>query len=187
MHRYATTLVRANIPAKVVGRKVYSNFNNAAANRLEVVEDHRASMNESSDQWILKRRHEDLSLTVRASWSLYIQFYTVFLTVSVVGLGWVLTRPADAPIVPRAKHVLAIVFVIQTLLTAITSGAMALYTLRVAHDQEDIENCLVQSHAAARPSCGPAVPASLAQWAGWFNCAAMIAMAALWLYVGFIC
>ena len=87
-------------------------------------------MKESSDEWILKRRHEDLSLTVRASWSLYIQFYTVFLTVSVVGLGWVLTRPADAAIVPRAKHVLAIVFVIQTLLTAITSGAMALYTLR---------------------------------------------------------
>ena len=96
-------------------------------------------MKESSDEWILKRRHEDLSLTVRASWSLYIQFYTVFLTVSVVGLGWVLTRPADAPIVPRARHVLAIVFVIQTLLTAITSGAMALYTLRVAHDQEHIE------------------------------------------------
>src|SRR6266850_3924446 len=148
---------------------------------------HEASMKESSDEWILKRRHEDLSLTVRASWSLYIQFYTVFLTVSVVGLGWVLTRPADAPIVPHAKHVLAIVFVIQTLLTAITSGAMALYTLRVAHDQEDIENCLVQSHAAARPSCGPAVPGSLARLAGWSNCAAMLAMAALWLYVGFIC
>ncbi len=37
---------------------------------------HGASMKESSDEWILKRRHEDLSLTVRASWSLYIQFYT---------------------------------------------------------------------------------------------------------------
>jgi len=130
-------------------------------------------MNESPQEWILKRRHEDLSLTVRTSWSLYIQFYTVFLTVSVVGLGWVLTRPADAPIVPRAKHVIAIVFVIQTLLTAITSVAMALYTSRVAHDQ-------------ALPACGPAVPASLARFAGWFNCAAMIAMAALWLYVGFI-
>jgi len=31
------------------------------------------------------------------------------------------------------------------------------------------------------------VVASLALWAGCFNCAAMIAMAALWLYVGFIC
>ena len=37
--RCPTSLVRANIPAKVVVRKVYSNFNNAAANRLEVVED----------------------------------------------------------------------------------------------------------------------------------------------------
>jgi len=144
------------------------------------------AMNESPDDWILKRRHEDLSLTVRTSWSLYIQFYTVFLTVSVVGLGWVLTRPADAPIAPRAKHVIAIVFVIQTFLTAITSIAMALYTMRVERDQEKIENCLVQSHAAAPPVCGPAVPASLARFAGWFNCAAMLAMAALWLYVGFI-
>jgi hypothetical protein len=143
-------------------------------------------MNESPQEWILKRRHEDLSLTVRTSWSLYIQFYTVFLTVSVVGLGWVLTRPADAPIVPRARHVIAIVFVIQTLLTAITSIAMALYTSRVARDQEQIENCLVQLHAGALPPCGPAVPASLARFAGCFNCAAMLAMAALWLYVGFI-
>jgi hypothetical protein len=145
-----------------------------------------ASMEESAHEWILKRRHEDLSLTVRTSWSLYIQFYTVFLTVSVVGLGWVLTRPADSPIAPSAKHVIAIVFVIQTFLTAITSGAMALYTMHVAQNQEHIEKLLVQSNAAALPACGPAVPASLARFAGWFNCAAMLAMAALWLYVGFI-
>jgi hypothetical protein len=38
--RYARCpLARANIPAKVVVRKVKSNFNNAAANRLEVIED----------------------------------------------------------------------------------------------------------------------------------------------------
>src|SRR5438270_4548142 len=108
-------------------------------------------MNESPQEWILKRRHEDLSLTVRTSWSLYMQFYTVFLTVSVVGLGWVLTRPADAAIAPRAKHVIAIVFVIQTLLTAITSVAMALYTMRVACDQEHIEHCLVKSYVEALP------------------------------------
>jgi hypothetical protein len=115
-------------------------------------------MNESPDDWILKRRHEDLSLTVRTSWSLYIQFYTVFLTVSVVGLGWVLTRPADAPIVPRTKHVITIVFVVQTLLTAVTSVAIALYTMRVARDQEQIENCLVQSHAAAPAACRASRP-----------------------------
>jgi hypothetical protein len=63
---------------------------------------------------------------------------------------------------------------------------MALYTMRVAHDQEHIEKLLVQSRVDALPSVGPAVPTSLARFAGWFNCAAMIAMAALWLYVGFI-
>src|SRR6516162_4744011 len=143
-------------------------------------------MEESPHEWILKRRHEDLSLTVRTSWKLYLQFYTVFLTVSVVGLGWVLTRPTDNQMVPIAKHVVAIVFVIQTLLTALTSGAMALYTSRVARDQEHIENLLTQSHVRALPSVGPAVPTLLAQWAGWFNCVAMIAMAALWAFVGFI-
>jgi hypothetical protein len=34
-----SSLVRANIPAKVVVSKVKSNFNNVAANRLEVIED----------------------------------------------------------------------------------------------------------------------------------------------------
>ena len=63
---------------------------------------------------------------------------------------------------------------------------MALYTMRVAHDQEHIEKLLVESNVDALPLVGPAVPASLARFAGWFSCTAMLAMAALWLYVGFI-
>ena len=39
MHRCVTTLARAKIPAKVVVGTVQSNYNNAAADRLEVVED----------------------------------------------------------------------------------------------------------------------------------------------------
>jgi hypothetical protein len=49
-------------------------------------------MSESPQEWILKRRHEDLGVTVRMCWDLYIKFYTVFLTFSVIGLGWILTR-----------------------------------------------------------------------------------------------
>ena len=143
-------------------------------------------MNESPQEWILKRRHEDLGVTVRMCWDLYIKFYTVFLTFSVIGLGWMLTRPGDIAVVPRAKQVIAIVFLIQTILTAMTSGGIALYTVHVAHDQEQIEQLLTQSHPSARPPIRPAVPALLAQWGGWSNCAAMLAMAALWLYVGFI-
>jgi len=87
---------------------------------------------------------------------------------------------------PRAKGVIAIVFLIQTILTALTSAAMAIYTVRVAHDQEHIEDLLTQSHGGARPSIRPAIPALLGQLGGWSNCAAMLAIAALWLYVGFI-
>ena len=64
-------------------------------------------MSESPQEWILKRRHEDLGVTVRMCWDLYIKFYTVFLTFSVVGLGWVLTRPDDIPMLPRAKPAMA--------------------------------------------------------------------------------
>ena len=143
-------------------------------------------MNESPHEWVLKRRHEDLGVNVRMCWDLYLRFYTVFLTFSVVGLGWVLTRPGDIQMVPRAKQVIAIVFLIQTILTALTSAALAPYTRHVAHDQERIEDLLTQSHGGARPSIKPAVPTFLAQLGGWSNCAAMLAMAALWLYVGFI-
>jgi hypothetical protein len=143
-------------------------------------------MSESPQEWILKRRHEDLGVTVRMCWDLYIKFYTVFLTFSVVGLGWILTRPGDVQMIPRGKQVIAIVFVIQTVLTALTSAGIALYTVHVAHDQDHIEDLLTQSHPGGRPSVRPAVPSLLAQWGGWSNCAAMLAMAALWIYAGFI-
>jgi hypothetical protein len=39
LHRFAATQARAKIPAKVVVYTVQSNYNNAAANRLKVVED----------------------------------------------------------------------------------------------------------------------------------------------------
>lgn len=143
-------------------------------------------MSESPQEWILKRRHEDLGVTVRMCWDLYIKFYTVFLTFSVIGLGWILTRPADVQTIPRGKQVIAIVFLVQTILTAITSAGIALYTGHVATDQDHIEDLLTQSHPGGRPSVRPAVPSLLAQWGGWSNCAAMLAMAALWVYTGFI-
>ena len=85
-------------------------------------------MSESTQEWILKRRHEDLGVTVRMCWDLYIKFYTVFLTFSVIGLGWILTRPGDAQMIPRARQLIAVVFLIQTILTAATSAGIGLYT-----------------------------------------------------------
>src|SRR5438128_10302226 len=45
-----------------------------------------------------------------------------------------------------------------------------------------IEELLIQSHPDVRPSIRSVVPALLVQWGGWSNCAAMLAMAVLWLY-----
>jgi hypothetical protein len=95
-------------------------------------------------------------------------------------------RPADTQTIPHGKQVIAIVFLIQTILTAITSAGIALYTVHVANDQDHIEGLLTQSHPDGKPSVRPAVPSLLAQWGGWSNCAAMLAMAALWIYAGFI-
>lgn len=97
-----------------------------------------------------------------------------------------LTRPGDLQMVPRAKQVIATVLLIQTILTAATSAAMALYTVHVAQDQDRIEALLTKSHGSAQSSIRLAVSALLAQWGGWSNCAAKLAMSVLWLYVGFI-
>jgi hypothetical protein len=40
-----------------------------------------------AQDWLLKRRHEDVSTTFRTGWDLYIKFYTVFLTFSMAAFG----------------------------------------------------------------------------------------------------
>src|SRR6267378_5339783 len=142
-------------------------------------------MSESTQEWILKRRHEDLGVTVRMCWDLYIKFYTVFLTFSVVGLGWILTRPGDAQHSPRETGYCRRLFDPDDPDGGNKRRNRA-YTVHVAPDQEHIEDLLTQSDAGGRPSITPAVPALLAQWGGWCNWAAMLAMAVLWFYVGFI-
>jgi hypothetical protein len=132
--------------------------------------------------WILKRRHEDLSQTFRTAWDLYIKFYTVFLSFSLAAIGWVVVYPEKVRTVDGAKTVIGSVFLGQTILTAITSGVLAEYSLRVAAKQERIERDLSpNSLLGTLPQT--AVPTKLARWAGWANCAAMGFMAVLWVYV----
>jgi len=70
-------------------------------------------MSESPQNGSLNADMRISGVTVRMCWDLYIKFYTVFLTFSVIGLGWILTRPADLQTIPRGKQVIAIVFLIQ--------------------------------------------------------------------------
>jgi hypothetical protein len=137
---------------------------------------------DSSTEWLLKRKHEDISQTFRVSWDLYIRFYTVFLTFSVAGLGWMLTQQNGLS--SMAKQVIAVVFLLQTALTAITSGIMAQYSVDAVRDQREIEATLLGETGQPTKQMRSAIPRSLARWSGWANCAAMAIMGALWVYVG---
>lgn len=138
-------------------------------------------MSDIDSTWLIKRRHEDLSQTFRTSWDLYIKFYTVFLTFSIAALGLLLSRNDSSPAWSRSLRTIATVFIVQTILTAITSGAMALYSTRVARCQAMLESQLPGAPLAVRS----AVPVELTLWAGLANCAAMFAMVVVWVRVGF--
>lgn len=131
--------------------------------------------------WLIKRRHEDLSQTFRTSWDLYIKFYTVFLTFSITALGWLLTQKEPSPLTARSVATIATVFIVQTILTAITSAAMAVYSKRVAASQQHLEAGLPGAPLKVKT----AVPVQLTLWAGLANCAAMIGMTIVWMRVGF--
>jgi hypothetical protein len=136
--------------------------------------------------WLLKRRHEDLGTMFRAVWDNYIKFYTVFLTFSVTALGWLLSHTgADAPPV-KIDHVVSVVFIVQSVLTSITSGALAVYSRRVAREYAQLEKTLLGTTPVPPALIGiETIPVKLAMWAGWANAAAMLGMASAWRYVGF--
>ena len=136
--------------------------------------------------WILHRRHEELGQNFRLSWDLYIKFYAVFLTFCVAGLGWLLTTDSSGLQI-EARRLIASVFMIQTVLTGMTSVAMSRYSVRVADGQNAIETVLLRGGEDGWLASVPhtAVPTRLAQWAGWANAVAMLVMCSLWLHVGF--
>lgn len=129
--------------------------------------------------WVLRRRYAELGLNLRAAWDIYIRFYTVFLTFSMAALAWAFANDERLP----AVHMVAWAFVTQTMMTAITSMLMSLHSRRVRKDQERIEALLLETDRVPPPSAPPAISVAMTMWAGWANCLAMTAMAAIWLYV----
>jgi hypothetical protein len=140
------------------------------------------NLEDSTDVWLLKRRHEDTSTMFRTSWDIYIKFYTVFLTFSMAAMGLVLTRTPPK----NVAHILAEVFIGESLLCAISSAFMAVYTRWVARDLRRLEKALLGSAPApgviAETS---AIPSGLASWAGWANAVGMVGLGCAWAYIAF--
>lgn len=137
--------------------------------------------------WLLKRRHEEFSEMFRAAWDNYIKFYTVFLTFSLGAMGWLLAQTGNQSLPARVKHVIAIVFIAQSLLCSITSAGLGLYSHKVGADQArseaDILGSLVVAPVMRKVQ---SIPVALGIWAGCANAAAMLGMLFAWFYIGFL-
>ena len=139
------------------------------------------------DVWLLKRRYEDLGTMFRACWENYIKFYAVFLPFSLGAMGWLVTHTGKDALPKSVSHVIAIVFMAQSLLTAGTSGALALYSRQVGIQHSRTEESVLGDTPLPPALVGTqAIPVLIAQWAAWANCTAMMGMTYAWFYVGFI-
>ena len=142
-------------------------------------------MNEPDNVWLLRRRYQDQTQYFLASWDFYFKFYTVFLTFSVAGLGWFLSSDA-LELSSFTRGCIAVVFIIQTALTAGTSVLMARRGSVLANQQTEVGKQLLGIPTNVKVEDMSAIPSDLATWAGGANCVAMSSMALLWLYLGFL-
>jgi hypothetical protein len=133
---------------------------------------------EDEHVWVLRRRHVELGLNLRAAWDIYIRFYTVFLTFSLAALAWTFSSERTPAI-----RTVAWAFIGQTVLTAITSMLVALHSRQVLRDQTRIEALLLEVEGTPIPTAPPHISVPMALWAGGANCLAMTAMAVVWLFV----
>lgn len=151
---------------------------------------------EPPETWLLKHRLEELGTTFRTGWDIYIKFYTVFITFDLTAMAfvgslrWSTTGPASVLSLPRSGtpiHVLSIVFIGQSLLTAMTSFGMSLYTRHAKRDYDALECALLGSagRSAVLIETKP-LPTGLAQWSGVANAVAMLGIIVAWVYVGLL-
>jgi uncharacterized membrane protein len=143
---------------------------------------------EDNSLWLLKARHEELGSMFRTAWNNYISFYTVFLTFSLGAMGWLVAHKESDPMPRRVHHVIATVLIMQSLLTAITSAGLAMYSHRVGVDYVRTEMGILGTASmpsSAFSSFSSAIPVALGVWAGGANCVAMLGMIGAWIYVGF--
>ncbi|HVT14555.1 MAG TPA: hypothetical protein VHQ90_00040 [Thermoanaerobaculia bacterium] len=132
--------------------------------------------------WVLQKQYEEVNTTFRTSWDLYIKFYTVFLTFDIAAMAFLFGEPGKIQHLLGHKRLIVGVFLLQTLLTAITSGFMAVFSDDSRRLLEEAREALLQQDSPTRPDIpGISLPTALAKWAGWANCGAMVTMAILWL------
>jgi|SRR5579871_1198992 len=133
--------------------------------------------------WVLKQRAQEMATMFRTVWDIYIKFYTVFLTFSLAALS-LLTEHMNTS--SHSHKIVAGVFVGQSLLTSITSGAIGCYSRNVGKQLIGVELTLLTGlRLPPLLNRAQTIPSALGLWCGFANAFAMIGMAAVWYWLGF--
>ncbi len=119
----------------------------------------------------------------RTVWDIYIKFYTVFLTFSLAAMGWLIEHKITSS---HSHKIIAAVFIGQTLLTSITSGAIGFYSHKVGKQLSAVEATLMTGiNPPPALKRAQTIPSGLGLWCGFANAFAMIGMSFVWYWLGF--
>jgi len=131
----------------------------------------------------LRTRIQDLGTTFRTVWDIDIKLYTVFLTFSLAAITLLIEHKITSS---QSHKVIAAVFIGQSLLTSITSGATGFYSYKVGKQLSGVELTLLAGiHLPPGLKRVQTIPSGLGLWSGFANAAAMIGMACVWYWLGF--
>ena len=137
---------------------------------------------------VLRADIEDTDNYFRFTWSAYLSWYTVFITLNLTAIAFV-----EKVMSPHTLKVVALVFLGFNLLGIVTSYLIGQYTKSVATSRRKAREDLVSAHFHDRPAdeitsrlvsgSGPVVPISLAHWSAWANLSALVLFGIVWFYL----
>src|SRR5580658_4185466 len=91
-------------------------------------------MHDTIAERVLLKRFDEVNVYFRTTWDLYLKFYTVFLTFDIAALAWVSNNHLEG----KLRWPVAISFISQNILVAITSARMVCYSKGAPKKVKDI-------------------------------------------------
>lgn len=142
-------------------------------------------MGDSNLEWLSKAQYEERNQNYRTVWDLYLKFYTVFLTMNIVGLGVVVQHVKS--IEPRWWIVAA--FTVQNLLSAGTAFWISRFCTDASNEVERLSSAILSGSDAVEDELrkllkSSPLPAWLGVYAAWANLISHFALISLWIGVG---
>jgi len=132
-------------------------------------------MSDGNADWLARKQFEERNQNYRTVWDLYLKFYTVFLTVNIVGIGVVVQH------VPQQQRIPIIAaFVIQNLLSAGTAYFIARFSKEASAEVEELCKRLMPEDSPELLAKSP-LPALLGFRAGWANVWSHMALIICWV------